>query len=53
MRDLCVAFINRSIDDPATREAVTPRYPWGCKRPVLASTFYDALKPSQRAARAA
>jgi len=43
MRDLCVAFINRSIDDPATREAVTPRYPWGCKRPVLASTFYDAL----------
>jgi cyclohexanone monooxygenase len=43
MREACVAFINRAIDDPATREAVTPRYPWGCKRPVLASTFYQAL----------
>ncbi len=43
MRDLCVAFINRSIDDPRTREAVTPQYPWGCKRPVIASTFYEAL----------
>lgn len=43
MRELCVAFINRSIHDPVTRKAVTPRYPWGCKRPVLASTFYQAL----------
>jgi cation diffusion facilitator CzcD-associated flavoprotein CzcO len=42
-REACVAFINRAIVDPATREAVTPRYPWGCKRLVLASTFYDAL----------
>jgi NAD(P)-dependent dehydrogenase (short-subunit alcohol dehydrogenase family) len=43
LREACVAFINRSIDDPATREAVTPRYPWGCKRVVLASNFYSAL----------
>ncbi len=43
LREACVAFINRSIDDPATREAVTPRYPWGCKRVVLASNFYTAL----------
>ena len=43
LREACLAFINRSIDDPAVREAVTPRYPWGCKRVVLASTFYEAL----------
>lgn len=43
LREACEAFINRSIDDPATREAVTPHYPWGCKRVVLASTFYPAL----------
>ena len=43
LREACLAFINRSIDDPATREAVTPRYPWGCKRVVLASNFYTAL----------
>ncbi len=43
LREACLAFIGRSIHDPATREAVTPRHPWGCKRVVLASTFYDAL----------
>jgi cyclohexanone monooxygenase len=43
LREACLAFISRSIDDAATREAVTPRYPWGCKRVVLASTFYTAL----------
>ena len=43
LRAACVAFINRSIADPAVREAVTPRYPWGCKRVVLASTFYEAF----------
>jgi cation diffusion facilitator CzcD-associated flavoprotein CzcO len=43
LRAACVAFINRSIADPAVRAAVTPRYPWGCKRVVLASTFYSAF----------
>ncbi|HVT67480.1 MAG TPA: NAD(P)/FAD-dependent oxidoreductase [Trebonia sp.] len=43
LREQCVAFINQSIDDPATRAAVTPHYPWGCKRVVRASTFYTAL----------
>ena len=43
MRQLCLDFIERSIKDPLTREAVTPSYPWGCKRPVLASTFYPTL----------
>lgn len=43
MRAICEDFIARSITDPATRAAVTPGYPWGCKRPVLSSTFYPAL----------
>jgi cation diffusion facilitator CzcD-associated flavoprotein CzcO len=43
MRALCQEFIADAIDDPATRAAVTPDYPWGCKRPVLSSTFYPSL----------
>lgn len=43
MRELCTRFIHEAITDPATRAAVTPDYPWGCKRPVVASTFYPAL----------
>jgi cation diffusion facilitator CzcD-associated flavoprotein CzcO len=43
VRRACVDYIRRTVRDPATRDAVTPDYPWGCKRPVLASTFYEAL----------
>ncbi|MCO8276717.1 NAD(P)/FAD-dependent oxidoreductase [Actinoplanes sp. TRM 88003] len=43
MRAVCERFIAGSISDPQTRAAVTPGYPWGCKRPVLSSTFYPAL----------
>ena len=43
MREVCERFIAGSIADPRTRAAVTPGYPWGCKRPVLSSTFYPAL----------
>jgi cation diffusion facilitator CzcD-associated flavoprotein CzcO len=42
-RDGCVAFIASSVTDPSLRASVTPGYPWGCKRVVLASTFYTAL----------
>jgi cation diffusion facilitator CzcD-associated flavoprotein CzcO len=42
-RRSCLDHIRRTVRDPATRDAVTPDYPWGCKRPVLASTFYEAL----------
>jgi cyclohexanone monooxygenase len=37
------AFIAAEVSDPAVRAAVTPGYPWGCKRVILASTFYAAL----------
>jgi cation diffusion facilitator CzcD-associated flavoprotein CzcO len=43
MREVCEQFITTSITDPATRAAVTPDYPWGCKRPVISSTFYPSL----------
>jgi cation diffusion facilitator CzcD-associated flavoprotein CzcO len=43
MRAICEQFINTTIKDPATRTAVTPDYPWGCKRPILSSNFYPAL----------
>ena len=42
-RAACVAFIQSSVADPSVRASVTPAYPWGCKRVVLASTFYPAL----------
>ena len=41
----CREYIDRKFADrPDLREAVTPKYPYPGKRPVLASTFYSALK---------
>jgi cation diffusion facilitator CzcD-associated flavoprotein CzcO len=42
-RAACVAFIQSAIADEQVRRSVTPSYPWGCKRVVLASTYYSAL----------
>ncbi|MTE16760.1 flavin-containing monooxygenase [Nocardia aurantiaca] len=35
--------IQRSIEDPRLREALTPRYRLGCKRPTFSNTYYPAL----------
>lgn len=43
MQQECLDFINTTIDDPQVRESVTPTYAWGCKRPIVASTFYPSL----------
>ncbi len=44
-RQFCLDYIERKFADrPDLREAVTPKYPYPGKRPVLASTFYSALK---------
>jgi cation diffusion facilitator CzcD-associated flavoprotein CzcO len=41
----CRRYIARQFADrPDLRDAVTPTYPYPGKRPVLASTFYPALK---------
>ncbi|OJX65729.1 MAG: hypothetical protein BGO95_04620 [Micrococcales bacterium 73-13] len=42
-QEACRGYIAAAIEDPATREAVTPDYPWGCKRPVFSTTFYPTL----------
>jgi cation diffusion facilitator CzcD-associated flavoprotein CzcO len=42
-RAACVAFIQSAVADEAVRRRVTPSYPWGCKRVVLATTYYSAL----------
>lgn len=36
-------YIAASIDDPELQRLVTPTYPWGCKRPIFATTYYPAL----------
>jgi len=43
MQAACRGYIEATIEDPATRAAVTPDYPWGCKRPVFSTTFYPTL----------
>ena len=44
-QQLCLRYIARQFADrPDLREAVTPTYPFPGKRPVIASTFYPALK---------
>jgi cyclohexanone monooxygenase len=36
-------YVKQEVDDPTLQGLVTPSYDWGCKRPILASTFYKAL----------
>jgi cation diffusion facilitator CzcD-associated flavoprotein CzcO len=41
----CLAYIAHEFADrPDLRQAVTPDYPYPGKRPILATTFYPALK---------
>jgi cation diffusion facilitator CzcD-associated flavoprotein CzcO len=42
-RASCLAFIRSAIEDESVQGHVTPGYPWGCKRVVLAAGFYEAL----------
>jgi cation diffusion facilitator CzcD-associated flavoprotein CzcO len=43
VREYCLHVIGKAVRDPATRAAVTPDYAYGCKRPIIATTFYPAL----------
>jgi cation diffusion facilitator CzcD-associated flavoprotein CzcO len=38
-----LAFIDQEIESPEVRAAVTPAYPIGCKRIILATTYYASL----------
>jgi cation diffusion facilitator CzcD-associated flavoprotein CzcO len=43
--EMCRRYISRRFADrPDLQQAVTPTYPYPGKRPVIASTFYPALK---------
>ena len=37
------AHLRRQVRDPELREKLTPRYRFGCKRPILSNAFYPAL----------
>jgi cation diffusion facilitator CzcD-associated flavoprotein CzcO len=37
------AYLNRKIEDPELRAALTPDFPVGCKRPLTSRTWYPAL----------
>lgn len=37
------AHLRRQVRDPALRAQLTPRYRFGCKRPILSNTYYPAL----------
>lgn len=43
MRELCTRFVESTVEDPVTRAALTPDYPWGCKRPIVATDYYAAF----------
>ena len=41
--DMVRKYIERTIDDPALREALVPDTPYGCKRGLVSDDFYPAL----------
>jgi cation diffusion facilitator CzcD-associated flavoprotein CzcO len=43
MAAACRGYLESAIKDPELRLALTPSTPWGCKRPVFASTYYPTL----------
>src|SRR4029079_18491204 len=42
--DLSKNFLRRHVDDEALRDALTPRYPFRCKRVLLGEKYYVALQ---------
>jgi cation diffusion facilitator CzcD-associated flavoprotein CzcO len=43
LKAIAAAHIRAAIRDPALRRAVTPDYPVGCTRPLVANNYYPAL----------
>jgi cation diffusion facilitator CzcD-associated flavoprotein CzcO len=49
MTELSRSYLARKIEDPALREALTPDYPVGCKRPLISRQWFPALnRPNVR-----
>jgi len=40
---LALGYLGRSVEDPATREALTPHYQIGCKRILISDDYYQAF----------
>jgi cation diffusion facilitator CzcD-associated flavoprotein CzcO/acetyl esterase/lipase len=43
LHEMSLQYLEATFEDEDLRAAVTPDYPWGCKRPVLDDNFYPAL----------
>ncbi|MBV1932371.1 MAG: NAD(P)/FAD-dependent oxidoreductase [Porticoccaceae bacterium] len=43
LQNMCVKHIRDQVDDPATQEALIPKYDFGCKRPSFTSKFYPVF----------
>ncbi|HEY5097962.1 MAG TPA: hypothetical protein VII46_07930, partial [Acidimicrobiales bacterium] len=41
--ELARSYLARKVEDPALREALTPDYPVGCKRPLMSRQWYPTL----------
>lgn len=41
-----LASMQEIIEDPELEKKLTPDYPWGCKRPLFSSNFYQTLNKS-------
>ncbi len=49
MTELSRSYLARKVGDPALREALTPDYPVGCKRPLISRQWFPALnRPNVR-----
>ncbi|MEH6542527.1 MAG: NAD(P)/FAD-dependent oxidoreductase [Porticoccaceae bacterium] len=43
LEKICVKHIRNQVDDPATQDALIPKYDFGCKRPSFTSKFYPVF----------
>jgi cation diffusion facilitator CzcD-associated flavoprotein CzcO len=42
-QQMAYGYLSHKVSDPALRSALTPDYPFGCKRVLLGSSYYSAL----------
>jgi cation diffusion facilitator CzcD-associated flavoprotein CzcO len=49
LTELARSYLARKVEDPALRQALTPDYPVGCKRPLISRNWLPALvRPNVR-----
>src|SRR6201999_2568854 len=44
VQELSERFLHRHVADEGLRDALTPRYPFRCKRVLLGEKYYEALQ---------